>query len=68
MHLHKNTLFYIDLGAKVTQDLAKYPLYRVTYSDTKFEVATSDRLEKKSINKKKHYLTVDTKCLPVISA
>ena len=44
MHLHENTLFYIDLGVKVTQDFAKYPLYRVTYSDTKFEVATSDGL------------------------
>ena len=67
MHLHENTLFYIDLGVKVTQDFAKYPLYRVTYSDTKFEVATSDGLGGDAFTKI-HYLTVDTKCLPVISA
>ena len=44
MHLHENRLFYLDLGVKVTQDFAKYPLYHETYSDTKFEVATSDGL------------------------
>ena len=52
MHLHENTLFYIDLGVKVTQDFAKYPLYRVTYSDTKFEVATSDGLGGDAFTKK----------------
>ena len=43
MHLHENTLFDLDIGVKVTQD-AKYPLHHVTYSDTKFEVATPDSL------------------------
>ena len=41
MNLHENTLFDLDLWVKVTQDFAKYPLYHVTYSGTKFEVATS---------------------------
>ena len=44
MHLHKNTLFDLDIGVKVTQDNAKYPLHHVTYSDTKFEAATPDGL------------------------
>ena len=44
MHLHENTLFDLDLGVKVTQDVAQYPLHHVTYSDTKFEVATSNGL------------------------
>ena len=34
MHLRENTL----------QDVAQYPLHYVTYSDTKFEVATSNGL------------------------
>ena len=29
-----------DLGVKVTRNVAQYPLYHVTYSATKFEVAT----------------------------
>ena len=48
MHLHENTLFdldlRVDLGVKVTQDVAQYPLHHVTYSDTKFEVAMSNGL------------------------
>ena len=44
MHLHENTLFDLDIGAKVTQDATKYPLHHVTYSDTKFQVAASDSL------------------------
>ena len=44
MHLDENTLFDLDLGVKVTQDVAQYPLHHVTYSDTKFEIATSNNL------------------------
>ena len=44
MHLHENTLFDLDLGVKVTQDVAQYPLHHVTNSDTKFEVAKSNGL------------------------
>ena len=44
MHLQENTLFNLDptvKEVKVTQNVAQYPLYHVTYSATKFEVATS---------------------------
>ena len=36
----------LDLGAgvKVTQNVAQYPLNYVTYTDTKFKVATSNGL------------------------
>ena len=44
MHLNENTLFDLDLWIKVTQDVAQYPLHHVTYSDSKFEVATSNSL------------------------
>ena len=52
MYLHENTLFDLDLGVKVTQDVAKYPLHHVTYSDTNVEVATSDGLGGDAIPKK----------------
>ena len=32
--------FDLDLGAKVTQNSAKYPLHHVTYAPAKFEVTT----------------------------
>ena len=52
MHLHENALFDLDFGVKVTQDVAKYPLHHVTYSDTKFEVSTSDGLGGDAFTKK----------------
>ena len=58
MHLHENTLFDPDFGVKVTQDVVKYPLHHVTYSDTKFEVSTSDGLGGDAFTKI-HCLTVD---------
>ena len=39
-----NWIFDLDLGIKVTQNVAQYPLHHVTYSTTKFKVATSNRL------------------------
>ena len=36
--------FDLDLGVKVTLNVAQDPLHHVTYSATKFEVATSSRL------------------------
>ena len=30
MHFNENTLFDLDLGVKVTQDIAQYPLHHVT--------------------------------------
>ena len=46
MHLQENTLFDLDLGVKVTGNVAQYPLHHVTFSGTKFEVAMSNGLEK----------------------
>ena len=37
--------FDLDFGVKVTRNVAQYPLHHVTYSPTKFEVATSNGLE-----------------------
>ena len=37
--------FDLDLGVKVNQNLAKYPLHHVTYLGTKFKVAMSNNLE-----------------------
>ena len=36
--------FDLDFGVKVTQNVAQYPLHHVTFSATKFEVATSKGL------------------------
>ena len=36
--------FDIDLGVKVTQNIAQYPLHHVTYAPVKFEVAMSNGL------------------------
>ena len=36
--------FDLDLGVKVTQNVAQFPLHHVTYSPTKFEVATFNGL------------------------
>ena len=42
-----------DLGVKVTRNVAQYPLHHVTYSATKFEVATSNPLGGDYIYKKR---------------
>ena len=44
MHLQENSIFDLDLGVKVTQNDALYPLHHVTYSAVIFEVATSNGL------------------------
>ena len=45
MHLQENTLFDLDLGVKVTQDVAQcYIMIFVTYAPAEFEVATSKGL------------------------
>ena len=44
MHLQENLIFDLDLGVKVTRNVAQYPLHHVTYSTTKFEVGTSNGL------------------------
>ena len=40
----KFSIFYLDLGAKVTRNVAQNPLHHVTYSATKFEVSMPNRL------------------------
>ena len=42
MHLQENTLFDLDPGVKVTQNVAQYPQHHVTYAPAKFDIATSD--------------------------
>ena len=44
MHLQENTLFDLDLGAKVTLNIAQCLLLHVTYAHTEFEVTTSKGL------------------------
>ena len=44
MHLQENTVFDLDLGVKVTQDVTQYLLHHVTYANVKFEDATSNGL------------------------
>ena len=44
-----------DLGVKVIQNVAQYPIHHVTYSATKFEVAMSNGLEEGTCTI--HYLT-----------
>ena len=41
MHLQENTLFDLDLGVKVTQNVAQYPQHHVTYAPAEFDIATS---------------------------
>ena len=44
MHNQEITLFDLDhkvKGVKVTQNVAQYPRYHMTYAPAKFEVATS---------------------------
>ena len=52
MYLYENTLFDLNLGVKVTQVVAQYPLHHVTYSGAEFEVATSNGLGGDAFTKK----------------
>ena len=40
----RNSIFDLDLGVKVTQNVAQYPLHHVNHPATRFEVARSNRL------------------------
>ena len=44
MHLQENNLFDVDLGVRVTQNVAQCPLHHVTYAPTEFEVTMSNGL------------------------
>ena len=54
MHLQEiqYLTFDLDLGVKVMQNVAQYPLHYVSYSATNFEVATSNRLGGETITRK----------------
>ena len=41
MHLQENTLFDLDFGVKVTQNVAQCPRHHVTYAPEKFDFGTS---------------------------
>ena len=42
---HTHLLFLtFDLGVKAARNVAQYPLHHMNYSDTKFEVATSNNV------------------------
>ena len=43
MHLQEKAMFDLDLGVKVTQNFAQYPLHYMAYSPAKFEVAMFSR-------------------------
>ena len=51
MHLQENTLFYLDLGVKVTRNVTQYPLHHVIFASTKFEAATSNGLGEDTITR-----------------
>ena len=44
MYFREKAVCDLDLGVKVRQDVAKYPLHGVTYALVKLEVATSNSL------------------------
>ena len=44
MYLQESTLYGLDLGVKVTQNVAQYPPHHATYAPVKFEVAMSNGL------------------------
>ena len=48
----RQTLFVLDLGVKITQDVAQYPLHHVTYAYVKFEAATSNGLRLDAFTRK----------------
>ena len=54
MHLQKKhyLTFDLDLGVKVIQNVAQYPLHHVTYEAAKFDVATSNDLGEHAFTRK----------------
>ena len=52
MHLQGKTLYDLDLGVKVTSDVAQYPPYHMTYAPAKFEVAMSNSLGEDTFTRK----------------
>ena len=52
LHLKENTLYDLDLVAKVTQNVVQYPSNHMTYAPAKFEVATSNSLVEDGFTRK----------------
>ena len=52
MDLQESKLYDLDLGAKVTQNVAKYHPHHVTYAPVTFEVALSNGLGENSFTRK----------------
>ena len=52
MHLQETTLYDLDLGVKVTYNVAQYSPYHEKYAPAKFEVATSNRLGEEAFTRK----------------
>ena len=44
MHLKENTVFDLDFGIKVTQNVTQHPLHHGTFAPAKFEVAKFNAL------------------------
>ena len=67
MLLQENTLFDLDIGVKVTQNVAQYPPHQVTYAPVKFVVATSNSLGGDAFTRKYFYDLDPKKRCPVPS-
>ena len=52
MYLRENTLYDLDLGVKVTYNVAQYSPHHVIYAPANFEVAKSNRLGEDAFTRK----------------
>ena len=58
MHLQENTLFELDLGVRVAQNIAQYHLHNVTIYTCKV-LSCNVKWFRRCINKEKKYLTFE---------
>ena len=58
MDLQESKSYDLDLGVKVTQNVAQYHPHHVTYASVNFEFAMSNGSGEDSFIRKKHYLTL----------
>ena len=52
MYLQENTLYDLDLGIKITQNVIQYPPNYMTYAPATFEVAMSNSLGEDAFTRK----------------
>ena len=52
LYLQENTLYYLDLGVKVTYNVAQYSPHHMIYAPAKFEVAKSNLLGEEAFRRK----------------